>query len=672
MATGVLAEARRSNQIDTLTRESVGINECLDFIDGLLSRHELPEQTLTTTKAGLSRIKQRQNDPNVYLGVIGEFSSGKSSFINSLIRDDLLETNVIQATTSAATVMKHGQQLDVEVTFSDGEMKSFRKDGMNLWGRVIRLFSRYNIARDVNDITSFLRTVTANEEVSKNISMVSVLHPSKVLNDGLVIVDTPGTNAENPRHGKVARWVLDDICDAAIVIIPSNIPLSETLVTFLRRNLSESIHRCIFIVTKMDLIKREKDRQFLLSNIEQRVSKEFGVSAPVILGSSPLLVLETQVYEGTREIDSPLTEDTYKELLDQSLATEAKVGEVLARQRNLMQIERLLILLKTLLTGLSHDLKQMEEGYAKRHQALITNRIPDLDSFIEREKDRQSLELKEKTSDLTQRSKAAVEAVRDELLMCVKSVIYSATDKGTLSRKVKESLPPLTESYQSKLGERLSFVSESLAIATRQQVNEFEKEFSKLYASLATLGGLLSSSETAVIYNGPTSIAEAMGRDHDDLKDLVNKNQGQETSNILGSAGVGAVIGSFLLPGLGTIVGAAIGGFLGSLFGPSLEELQSEYWEKVELSILKAFGDSARETGARVESSRNRAIRDLHGVMDRYFDKYSTLVHQMIKRDEEEAANLTRKRSLISEDQSRLLKWQEQVTTVKVKIRELS
>ena len=52
--------------------------------------------------AMLNKIKQRAKDPNLNVALIGDFSSGKSTFINAFIQKDLLKTAWI-ATTAIPT-----------------------------------------------------------------------------------------------------------------------------------------------------------------------------------------------------------------------------------------------------------------------------------------------------------------------------------------------------------------------------------------------------------------------------------------------------------------------------------------------------------------------------------------------------------------------------------------
>ncbi|MCL6589565.1 MAG: dynamin family protein [Firmicutes bacterium] len=87
---------------------------------------------------------------------------------------------------------------------------------------------------------------------------------------GIVLIDTPGLNSLIERHTQVTEQAIRERCNACIVVIPSNNPLSQTLRLFLMNNLSDILHRCIFVVTKMDLTQREKEQEMLIKNIEAR------------------------------------------------------------------------------------------------------------------------------------------------------------------------------------------------------------------------------------------------------------------------------------------------------------------------------------------------------------------------------------------------------------------
>ena len=50
----------------------------------------IPSDKKELFSKSLQKIKERTKDPNIYLGIVGEFSSGKSTLINALIGADFL------------------------------------------------------------------------------------------------------------------------------------------------------------------------------------------------------------------------------------------------------------------------------------------------------------------------------------------------------------------------------------------------------------------------------------------------------------------------------------------------------------------------------------------------------------------------------------------------------
>lgn len=77
------------------------IDEHLQFADRIIHNSDLPDQVRTPLLQQIQHIRSRQTDPKMYLAVVGEFSTGKSTFINALLHEELLKTS-IDVTTAAA------------------------------------------------------------------------------------------------------------------------------------------------------------------------------------------------------------------------------------------------------------------------------------------------------------------------------------------------------------------------------------------------------------------------------------------------------------------------------------------------------------------------------------------------------------------------------------------
>ena len=210
-------------QLEALT----GCEEHLQFAAEVIAHSDISELVRAQLNQQIGRIQQRQQDPNLYLAIVGEFSSGKSTLINALLRDDLLKTSALVAT-STATRLHHGNDLIVEASFQ-GPRSGTLKTKKNAKQITIPWLAGV----DGIDTKHFIHLLTSEDEVAKEVTSLSIYHPASFLANNIVIIDTPGTNATNPKHGAITRQIIESEADAAVVVIPATTPLSQTLVDFL-------------------------------------------------------------------------------------------------------------------------------------------------------------------------------------------------------------------------------------------------------------------------------------------------------------------------------------------------------------------------------------------------------------------------------------------------------
>jgi ribosome biogenesis GTPase A len=166
-----------------------------------VSRFSLPDEDRSFLTEQIGMIRSRRLDPNLYLAIVGEFSSGKSTLINALLGADLLPTGAIP-TTSAVTKIHHSPHVSVEFYF--------RKN----CGRPISLCST---AVPVAEIVAFLKTVMMDPGKAADIAEIRVGHPSPFLANGIVVIDTPGFDAPEAGHAEIAKHVVGFIADCAVV-----------------------------------------------------------------------------------------------------------------------------------------------------------------------------------------------------------------------------------------------------------------------------------------------------------------------------------------------------------------------------------------------------------------------------------------------------------------------
>ena len=270
-----------SEQIDIL----LGCSEQLQFVTEVLQRSQVSGSLLVDIYQQIDRIKEKEEDPNLYMAVIGEFSSGKSTFINALLRDDLLKTSSLVAT-AVATKIVYGNDLRVEAHFSD-PLKSSRITQAN--SKVVDLPWLPNSEKI--EIKRLIQIITSEEEIAKDVVDIQIEHPALFLSNGITIIDTPGTNADNSKHAIITQQIVQRKADLAIIIIPATTPLSQSLADFLSSSLKPYLHRCIFIVSRIDQIP-PNEVDSLLSDLRSRLADKLDVSPPILHSCSAQVVLD--------------------------------------------------------------------------------------------------------------------------------------------------------------------------------------------------------------------------------------------------------------------------------------------------------------------------------------------------------------------------------------------
>lgn len=282
-------------------------SKILKVINSAIISSFLSEEKQGTLSKQLNRIKKRISDNKIYLGIVGEFSTGKSTLINSLIGKDFFVTNAIQGTTTTITKLEYGKKIGLKVVLTSG--KTLRYDcnkaeilrlykpnvyeHLSFWEKMImRSLDMLHLNTSDKYLLEVFDDITTSDEISKTLDEVTVYYPSELLNNGIVIVDTPGTDSLTPSHAEITRRAIKEICDIALVIIPATQPLSQSLIDYVDDNLGDVADKCIYFITKIELIRRTIERTHLQKGVVQRVTNYLNVENPKVIFAPSLLFLE--------------------------------------------------------------------------------------------------------------------------------------------------------------------------------------------------------------------------------------------------------------------------------------------------------------------------------------------------------------------------------------------
>lgn len=322
----------------------------------------------------LNKIRSRTKDSNIYLGVVGEFSSGKSTLINALIGADFFVTNAVQGTTTVVTKLAYSNNINLVLKYKNGQILSYKKDksklmelylpmtysGMSSIDKFIMKFKGvFGFNRYDEYFPEVFDVVTTSNEISVELDEVVVYYPSQILKDGLVIVDTPGTDSLVPEHNVITQRAIREICDLALVVVPAITPLSMTLVDFLDENLRDNIDKCCFVITKTELLKRAIERTHLINGVTKRIEQLLGVNNPVVISAPTLVSLEYRNIIEKVGVLKHLSNDEKKCLSDDFLSNVSQMKEDIQKNKENTINAKIRQLVKVLGIDLSSELTNM-------------------------------------------------------------------------------------------------------------------------------------------------------------------------------------------------------------------------------------------------------------------------------------------------------------------------
>ena len=240
------------------------VNKILPYLD--------VEQRIYIEKE-LGSLTSRLEDNSLYLGTVGSFSSGKSTFLNSILHKNLLPTDAIQGTTVTTSILKRSSVDDLDIVYTDGSRKLFSQNKSELIKEYFRGSEALSYYNDFELQVDLFKKLISVEEIGKRVNYVTFYYKNEHMPQGIALVDTPGTESLNSRHNEVTKNAIDNICDAIVVIIPQEKPVSEDLIDYINTNLEKQKQEIIFVVTKVEMLGDKDELPMLMKNIKKRLEK---------------------------------------------------------------------------------------------------------------------------------------------------------------------------------------------------------------------------------------------------------------------------------------------------------------------------------------------------------------------------------------------------------------
>ncbi len=193
-------------------------------------------------------------NPPIDVAILGQFKAGKSSFVNSLIGQDVLPVGVIPVTT-VITRLRFGERERAVISFYNGTTKEIPVGALD-------------------EYTSEAK----NPSNEKNVETVDIELPGLADYAGLRLVDTPGLGSVFKAHMEVSSNWLPEV-GAAVLAVSADRPLSENDLQLIRE-LTQYTPKIVLLLTKADLLtppQQEEVVRFFESTLKRELNREFPI-----------------------------------------------------------------------------------------------------------------------------------------------------------------------------------------------------------------------------------------------------------------------------------------------------------------------------------------------------------------------------------------------------------
>lgn len=194
-------------------------------------------------------LKRIEND-SFTVAVVGEFKRGKSTFINALLGQEILPSDILPCSATLNRVT-YGLKPSVKVIYKNEREEEIPIEQM--MGYVTKL-------------------TPESEALATTIKEAIVYYPVHYCQQNVEIIDTPGLN-EDENMTAVTLSVLPKV-DAAILVIMAQAPFSEYERDFLENKLlTQDLGRVLFAVNAIDRVNVPEDRERVVKSVASRIKK---------------------------------------------------------------------------------------------------------------------------------------------------------------------------------------------------------------------------------------------------------------------------------------------------------------------------------------------------------------------------------------------------------------
>lgn len=270
------------------------------------------------------------NERPLLVMIMGEFKTGKSTFINAILGREVLKSDVTPAT-AVVTMIAYGEKEKILAHFHSGESKEYTIDMLD------------KLTAEGDESKQSLRS---------SIKYVELQLPLELLRE-ITLIDTPGLNVDNELHIKATKQFMHE-ADLILWVFAYGKTASKTELLSISE-LGERL-KPIAIVNRIDEIDEEEESlEDVLSEIRRRLKN----SVKDIYGVSSYLA-----NKGIQEEDQELLRESgwteFLAMFDSQIVNQA---EILKQEALIKKSEEVVYVLSDYVQKLQKELDHLFEKY---------------------------------------------------------------------------------------------------------------------------------------------------------------------------------------------------------------------------------------------------------------------------------------------------------------------
>jgi GTP-binding protein EngB required for normal cell division len=426
-------------------------------------------------KHRISDINDRFTKSRFHLAVLGQFKRGKSTFLNALLGEKLLPSAVIPLT-SVPTYISWAPERRIKVIYRDSRTEEFATP-------------------DNEQASTILAKYVTEENNPRNrlgVESVEVGHPSSLLRDGVVLIDTPGIGSTF-EHNTEATMQFIPQCDAALFLISSDPPITQVEIEFLK-SVRSRIVKLFFIVNKIDYLN-EREQESAVSFLRKVLQEQFGAT-----GKEPIFCVSSRQgldarathndelwrRSGMAEIEQHLVNFLVEEKSHTlHLALTRKTQDIVGNSLMRLQLQQKLLSLPL------EDLEARLKTFQHKLQEAEQKRIMFKDLLAGDEK--RTIEL------INEQSGDLYRAYYNQLCAAVEKILHGASDLGSIEKQarqhISEVIPGVFNQALDKTALQMDEHINRIIGSYQQQLLELVETIRKTAADIFEIGYVGSHGE---------------------------------------------------------------------------------------------------------------------------------------------------------------------------------